>query len=83
MDTVCISCSAKKWKSESNTTCCNNGKVSLQSFPDPPPLLKRLWMSNTPEARLFRENSRSFNNGLALASLKVNERKFKEKNSYH
>ena len=76
MENICTSCLAKKWISESNTTCCNNGKVSLQAFPDPPPLLKHLWTANTPEGRLFRENSRSFNNGLALASLKVNERKF-------
>ena len=32
--------------------------------------------TNTPEARLFRQHSRSFNNALALASLKVNQRKF-------
>ena len=68
---------ARKWKAESNSTCCNGGKVKLQSFPDPPPLLKILWTADTPEARLFRENSRSINNALALASLKVNERKFR------
>ena len=76
MDNVCIICSARKWKSESSTTCCNDGKVLLESFPDPPPLLKKLWTSKATEAKLFRENSRSFNNALALASLKVNERKF-------
>ena len=77
MDSVCDKCSAKKWKTETNSTCCNNGSVILDRFPDPPPALKTLWKSNSPEARLFRENSRVFNNGLALASLKVNERKFR------
>ena len=77
MDEKCTKCMAIKWKAESNTTCCNNGKVELEKFPDPPSLLKTLWKADTPEARLFRENSRSFNNALALASLKVNERKFR------
>ena len=63
MDSVCDKCSAKKWKSESNSTCCNNGAVILDRFPDPHLALKTLWKSNSPEARLFRENSRVFNNG--------------------
>ena len=76
MNSICAKCSAKKWKGESNSTCCNDGKVKLDAFPDPPPLLASLWTADTPKARLFRDNSRSFNNALALASLKVNERKF-------
>ena len=77
MNSICEKCDAKKWKNESNSTCCNDGQVLLETFPDPPPLLRSLWKANTPEARLFRENSRPFNNALALASLKVNERKFR------
>ena len=76
MNFICPKCSARKWKGETSSTCCIDGKVILERFPDPPPLLKNLWTANTPEARLFRDNSRSFNNGLALASLKVEERKF-------
>ena len=37
-----------------------------------------LWHANTPEARLFRENARSFNNAVCLTSIKVNMRHFKK-----
>ena len=77
MNIICEKCSANKWKGEKSSRCYNGGKVILDRFPEQPPLLKTLWTANTPEARLFRENSRSFNNGLALASLKVEERKFR------
>ena len=77
IDIVCDKCKAKKWKNESNSTCCIDGQVKLDPFPDPPPLLKTLCKANTPEVRLFRENARSFNNALALASLKADERKFR------
>ena len=39
-------------------------------------MIQNLLTNNTVQAKLFRENSRSFNNALALSSIKVNERKF-------
>ena len=78
MNIECNDCGALKWKNETSTVCCNNGKVHLAPFPDPPPYLKHLWTSDTIEARLFREQSRSFNNALALSSIKVTERKFRD-----
>ena len=51
-------------------------KVVLDSFPAPPEVIQNLLTNNTVPAKLFRENSRSFNNALALSSIKVNERKF-------
>ena len=77
MSQKCTKCGALKWKGETSSICCNDGQVRLERFPDPPPLLRDLWTSDTPDARIFRDNSRSFNNSLALASLKVNERQFK------
>ena len=76
MNNKCDECGALKWKDETSTLCCNNGKVYLESFPDPPDYLKRLWTADTADARLFRENSRSFNNSLALSSIKKTERRF-------
>ena len=70
-------CDANKWKEETPSLCCNKGKVMLDCFPNPPKLLKSLLTVDTIEARLFRENIRSFNNALALSSIKVEERKFK------
>ena len=78
MDTICPFCSALKWKGESSSTCCNGGKVQLDKFPEPPNYIKQLWKDKTPEARLFRENSRSFNNALCLSSLKVKTRTFRD-----
>ena len=77
MSDVCKYCSAMKWKAETPSLCCNNNKVNLDPFPLPPRELQKLLLSDTVEARLFRENIRSFNNALALSSIKVNERKFK------
>ena len=76
MDQLCCYCDARKWKSETSTVCCTNGKVHLSPFPDPPVYLKHLWTADTIEARLFREESRSFNNALALSSIKVTHRRF-------
>ena len=55
--------------------CCGL-KVRLPSFPVPPGILGALWTVDTPAAKLFRANSRSFNNALALSSIKVTERRF-------
>ena len=74
MNIECSECGALKWKTETATLCCNNGKVKLKPFPDPPVYLKQLWTADTIEARLFREQSRPFNNALALSSIKVTER---------
>ena len=76
MDTICQYCNAKKWKNETPSLCCNGGKVSLPLFPSPPKLIENLLTGKTVEAKLFRENTRSFNNGLALSSIKVNLRHF-------
>ena len=76
MNHECTECGALKWKTETATLCCNNGKVHIPSFPDPPQYLKYLWTADTIDARLFREQSRPFNNALALSSIKVAERRF-------
>ena len=76
MDTVCNPCKARKFKNETPSLCCNSGKVDLPIFPTPPDLIQNLLTKQTNEAIIFRENSRSFNNALALSSIIVNERKF-------
>ena len=76
METICEFCNARKWGKETASICCNGGKVSLDVFPPPPKLIQDLLIGDSVEARLFRENTRSFNNGLALSSVVVQERKF-------
>ena len=50
MNMICPDCGARKWKNETSTVCCNNGKVDLTHFPDPPAYLKHLWTADTIEA---------------------------------
>ena len=77
MDTKCQYCQAYKFRKESPTTCCSNGKVVLEGFPTPPKDINDLWQSNTIKGRLFRDNARSINNAVCLASLQVKQRNFK------
>jgi hypothetical protein len=76
MNVICEFCIARKWKGETPTHCCNNGKVNLTQFPDPPQEIQKLLKDNNVESKLFRENTRSFNNALALSSIQVNEKRF-------
>ena len=75
MDQICNHCGAYKFKGESFTICCGGGKIKLSPFPKPPQEIYDLWIKDTPEARLFRANSRSLNNAACLSSLAVQEKK--------
>ena len=76
MATVCQYCNAYKFKNETASTCCNNGKVILEKLPQPPEQINKLWHDNTPEGKLFRQNSRSINNAVCLTSIKGKQRNF-------
>ena len=54
MDMVCEECGALKFKKETGTTCCNNGKVHLPAFAKPPDKINRLWYDETAKGKLFR-----------------------------
>jgi hypothetical protein len=36
MDNICEECGARKFRKETGSTCCNNGKVQIPPFPKPP-----------------------------------------------
>ena len=76
MSTVCQYCNAFKFKKETASTCCNNGKVILEKLPQPPEQINKLWHDETPEGRLFRQNARSINNAVCLTSIKGKQRSF-------
>ena len=76
MSTICQYCSALKFKKETASTCCNNGKVILDKLPQPPEQINKLWHEDTPEGRLFRQNARSINNAVCLTSIKGKLRNF-------
>ena len=67
-------CHAQKFNKETGTTCCNNGKVKLPSFPLPPDEINRLWHDQTSKGKLFRQNARHINNAVCISSIQVNER---------
>jgi hypothetical protein len=76
MTVTCEHCGALKWKRETATTCCCEGKFSLNPLETPPPVLNKMWFDQSPRAKLFRLHSRAFNNALCLSSIKVSERRF-------
>ena len=71
---MCEQCGALKFKKETGTTCCNNGKVNLPVFPLPPDEINRLWHDQTTKGKLFRQNARHINNAVCLSSVQINER---------
>ena len=76
MDIVCQFCGALKFKKETGSTCCSNGKVHLDPLPQPPEQINKLWHEDTPEGRLFRQHARSINNAVCLTSIKGKQKTF-------
>ena len=81
MNCVCNSCGASMFAFETNkkhkdgtvtfSLCCSHGKVCLDSFKDPPQYLQELLLLDTPQAKKFRKNIRSYNNLLSMASRNI------------
>ena len=44
--------------------------------PEPPEILKKLWLGEGKESEVFRNNARVLNNTICLSSVKVTEQKF-------
>ena len=76
MEVVCNFCGALKFKKETGSTCCSNGKVYLDPLPQPPEQIRKLWHDDTPEGRLFRHHARSINNAVCLTSIKGKQKTF-------
>ncbi|XP_053150109.1 uncharacterized protein LOC128344287 [Hemicordylus capensis] len=70
----CHYCGALYWLDELNSTrkytkCCHDGKVTLKELNEPPDLLKELLLTQSTEAKNYREHIREYNAALALASM--------------
>ena len=76
MEIVCNYCGAFKFRKETGSTCCSNGKVYLDPLPQPPDQIRKLWHEDTPEGRLFRQHARSINNAVCLTSIKGKQKTF-------
>ncbi|XP_053147640.1 uncharacterized protein LOC128343121 [Hemicordylus capensis] len=69
----CHYCGALYWLNELNcarkyTKCCHDGKT-LKELNEPPDLLKELILTQSTEAKNYREHIREYNAALALASM--------------
>lgn len=83
MDIECSHCGALHWFDEKLTdssarspqfgSCCNSGQVRLPALEEPPPMLRDLFVNNTPQSREFRENIWKYNRAFAFTSLSVKE----------
>ena len=81
MNMVCSSCSALMFPFETHkktpsggitfSQCCGYGSVNLPSFTDPPDMLKDLLTSESSEAKSFRQNIRTYNSMLSMASRNI------------
>lgn len=79
MDHLCPSCSVKhyyyemivSWKDIRFSNCCSSRKIIFCSDRDPTELIKSLRTGQSLLERKFRQNTRKYNNSLAMTSVKV------------
>jgi hypothetical protein len=78
MDKVCIHCDARYWEKEQNTKkhftgCCENGKVSIPPFSEPPAAIRNLLWGLTDNASAFLTASRRINTAVSFASIHMQD----------
>ncbi|XP_058789056.1 uncharacterized protein LOC131663017 [Phymastichus coffea] len=79
MNILCKHCNAKHFKDEkvsnqglSFNDCCGHGSVKLDSLPDLPPELLKLFDGTHEKSPIFFERIRNYNNSLSFASFNAN-----------
>nr|XP_042898738.1 uncharacterized protein LOC107440395 [Parasteatoda tepidariorum] len=68
MATECISCQALKWKGETPSMCCSNGKIKLCELQTPPEPLLALLTDSSIETVHFQSNIRRYNSCFQMTS---------------
>ena len=66
MSNNCNECGAKKWKAETSSLCCMEGKIKLPLLPRPPAILRGLLHSDH-----FLQNIIRYNNCFQMTSFKA------------
>ncbi|KAF8787007.1 hypothetical protein HNY73_008646 [Argiope bruennichi] len=64
----CSFCKALKWKGESSSMCCNNGKIQIPLLQTPPEPLLTLLSTDSPDAINFQTNIRRYNSCFQMTS---------------
>ena len=65
---VCTFCKAKKFQDETLGICCSGGKVLLEPFHAPPPLLQELFSGETPTGKQFLANIMEYKGCFSMTS---------------
>ena len=71
MDSVCVYCSALRWRKEIDSMCCSEGRVRLPLLDAPPEPLRGLLLGTSTNAKKFRQHLRQYNSALTLCSMWV------------
>ena len=66
LDKICKYCYALKWKDESLSMCCQQGKVKLAEIIAPPEPLLSLLSGQHPNSKHFLKNIRKYNNAFQM-----------------
>jgi len=77
MNVICQHCSARKFKQEKPSLCCNSGKIMPTPFRSPPEEIKKFFFEDSPEGKLFRKMTRPLNNALCFSSVQAKEPEIK------
>ena len=65
---VCTFYKAKRFEDETLGICCSGGKVSLEPFPAPPPLLQELLSGESPMSKQFTAKIIDYNGCFSMTS---------------
>lgn len=68
MSIVCKYCSALKWKNETKSMCCLNGRIKLEDIQPPPEPMKSLLTGDHPKSKQFMRNIRRYNSCFQMTS---------------
>ena len=74
-ENLCEFCKAMRFPKERENICCQKGKVSLPQVPEPTPILKRLLEGQDIRSKAFRKYIIPMNNALAMASIKIQQKR--------
>ena len=74
MEYTCQYCAAIKFKKETSSLCCMDGKFILEHFPEPPEYLYNLWLHKVADTKVFLKHARVLNNAVCLSSVAVHEK---------
>lgn len=71
MNRECRHCGALLFAKEKSSLCCNNGKIRLPAYSQPPQALLELFNGQSPHSDHFLQNIRAYNSAFAFTSFRA------------